>query len=111
MIDQKRLFLFESVKQHLDDLGRDEFTLSVQTNDALEPTLEVRMGKFVWIVGMMDEPVWGYELEHDDHEDRSWSFVKEASLGLPESTLAQTVAIALVDAIDADLLALAIVQA
>jgi hypothetical protein len=98
---------YRKVRAALESTALDpNLSLHLEYNDALEPVLEIawRDGAFgaAWLFGMMDEPVWGYDLEVDDGEDRSWSHVKEQSLELPEMSEPTIVAAAILIAVDAD---------
>ncbi len=100
MATDARTLRFEAVRVALGELlDGSEYSTHLAPNDAMEPVLEIQSKGFAWLIGMMDEPIWGYDLEHDDHAERSWAHVKEVSLGMAEDTPAHIVAGALFEAV------------
>jgi hypothetical protein len=102
MINEARRQRFEAVREATRELLGAEYSMHVQINDAMEPVLEVHGLGQAWLFGMMDEPIWGYDLEIGASNDQSWDLVKSVSLEMPERTDVHTVAKAIAAAVAND---------
>lgn len=102
MINTERMLRFEAVRAALSVILGLDYSTHLGTNDAMEPVLEIHVMGAAWMIGMMDEPVWGYDLEADDGLGGSWEHVKTVSLELPEASEPNVVAQHLLEAVEHD---------
>jgi hypothetical protein len=102
----KRFYL---VARELECILPPDLMVAQRLNDALEWALEIGHRDItqvdqalVWVSSMIDEPVWGYDLEARLGGGPAWDVVKSESLDLPEASVPTVVAQAFLEAIERD---------